>query len=173
MEDTEYGHHDDDIRVVIKPGCTGHDSIHRLDMRIWEGFRAAFFADPQRQRESQWRSRWKWGVSKHINSFRKKHLRHRVSVRGPTINFGQRSGRTERRERSTDTFRARYADTTCSVGGSIGGKLCYCGEERRFSNVPVGQGVVEGWIGGEVVDWIGRDVDSEFDVASCRGRVAG
>ena len=130
MENTEYDHHDDDLRVVIEPSCAGHDGIHRLDMWTREGFRTTFFADPQHQRERQQRSEWERGTFKPANSFWKKHLRYRLSIRVPAADLGQRPGRTERRERVTDTFRTRYPDTTCSMGGSIGGNLCYNGEER-------------------------------------------
>lgn len=33
--------------------------------------------------------------------------------------------------------------------------------------------MVEGWVGGEDIDWIGGDVDFESDVAGRRGRVSG
>ena len=117
VENTEYDRDDNDLRVVITSGCAGHDGIHRLDLWIWEGFRTTFLTDPQCQRECRWRSEGERRISKLVNSFWKKHLCYRVSVRVPITNLGQRPGRTERRERSTDTFRTRHPDTTRSVGG--------------------------------------------------------
>ena len=46
VEDTEYDRHDDDLRVVVEPGRAGHDGHDNLDMRICEGFRTTFLADP-------------------------------------------------------------------------------------------------------------------------------
>lgn len=60
------------------------------------------------------------------------------------------------------------------MGRSIGGK-CFDDEERRFGDALVtGKGrvgVAEGWAGGEDIDWIGRDVGFEFNVAVCRDRL--
>lgn len=59
------------------------------------------------------------------------------------------------------------------MGRSIGGKLSD-DEERRFGGVLVQQeGMVEGWVGGEDIDWIRHNVDFESDVANRRGCVAG
>ena len=53
------------------------------------------------------------------------------------------------------------------MGRPIGGEL-FDDEERRFVDVLIKQeGVVEAGAGGEVVRWVDRDVDFEFDVAGC------
>ena len=164
VEDPQYDRHDDDLRVAVEPGCAGYDCHDNLDMRIQEGFRATFLADPQRQyqRERQCWSKWERGVFKHADSFRKDRRR-RVFLRIPTVGLTRR---TERRERSTDTIRTRYPDPTYSVGRSIGGKPSD-DEERRFGDVLVRQeGMVEGWVSGEDIDWICRDVGFESDVAN-------
>ena len=60
------------------------------------------------------------------------------------------------------------------MGRSIGGRVCCRGGERQLGDdVPARQGVAEYWVGREVVDRIGCAVGFEFDVASCRGRIAG
>ena len=51
------------------------------------------------------------------------------------------------------------------MGRSIGRKLCYVDKERESGDVLFRQAVVEGWIGGEAIDWVGRNVDAKFDVA--------
>lgn len=104
MENTEHDHHDDDFRVVIKPGCAGHDRIRQLDMWTPEGFRS-IFANPQCQPKCQWWREWEWGILKYTPYFWTKHFHYRITVRVPTTNLGQRPGRTERREQSTSAFR--------------------------------------------------------------------
>ena len=49
VEDGEYGGHDDDLRVVVEPGCAGYDGYDHVDMWIREGFRTVFLADSQCQ----------------------------------------------------------------------------------------------------------------------------
>jgi len=53
------------------------------------------------------------------------------------------------------------------MGRSIGGKLFGDDEERRSGDVFGGrEGVVEDWVSGEDIDWIGRDVGFESDVVN-------
>ena len=99
VENTEYDHHDDDLRVVIKPGCGSHDGVDQLDMWVGEEFRFDFLADPQCQRERQRWSEWERRTFKHIDTLRKEHLRCPFSVRIPTADPGKQSWRAKRRGR--------------------------------------------------------------------------
>ena len=108
VEDTQYDCHDDDLRMAIEPSCAGYDRHDNLDMRNEEGFRAVFLANPQRQcqRKPQWWSERERGVSKPADPFWKVHRRCRITLRIFTVGLRQRTGRAERRERSTGAFRA-------------------------------------------------------------------
>lgn len=175
VEDTQLDRHDYDLRVVVEPGRAGYDGHDNLDMRIRERFPAAFLTDPQRQcqRQRQCWIKWERGGFKHADSLWKEHFRYYISPRIPTADLGKRSGRAERRKRSTDAVRTRYSHPASSLGRSISAKL-FDDEERRFCNVLVGkEGMVRGWVGGESIDWICCDVGFEFDVANRRGRVVG